>query len=169
MKPGDALLVLEMESLGKAYEVIQGLANAVEAVEMIPGATGAVVMIAGNETALKGLQGHAGITRQRLVPSLSEAVVQAYLGLENPPLDGNFFCFESPDLGEVFEVADTLAQKGFAPFDLRILRGGPWKAYVLATGRGGTESLAGFPWLVRLTHIPSPSASLRDYFSLKPH
>ena len=169
MKTGSSLLVCEMKSVGSAYSLIQEMKpEKHETVELIPNADGAVLMVSGQmDDLLQLLRKANDVFTSRFIENLSPAVIEAYLGLQNPPLSEQFMLFESRQVGDVFEAAGRMEAQGLKPFDLRILRGSGLRAYVMASGPRAasfsTDGLSG-----QLTSIENPNPVLKSYFELSP-
>lgn len=169
MKVNEGLLVCEMKSLGAAYGVVQHISReSLQVTEIIPTADGAVLLVTGPIDALVDLLSSANdVASNRIIPSLSAQVIESYLGLQNPPLDGDLFIFEGRQIGDVFEAAVRLEAAGVKPFDLRILRGGNPRAYVLATGSPSAvfsaDGLIG-----QFSRIENPNQTVSRFFEMSP-
>lgn len=166
MKAGGALLILELNSVGAAYEVIQGAdAAGVESVELISSVSASVVLLSGEEATLKAVAARFSNAKSKILSNVPEGVIEAYLGLQSPPLTKSFLCFEGPRIAHVFEAACRLHGAGFLPFDLRVLRGGnELKATLLCQGAGTRPDLKDLTGT--LTFIESPSTSLKNFFQI---
>lgn len=149
---GADLSFFQFATLGEALARVQA-APMTEVVELLPHARGALLVLKGR---------HHGA--QQVVSQIPEGLIHAWLGLTNPPLRENLVVFESNDAGAVFEAGKRMIATGLEVFDLRVLRGGELKAYVLATGTG-EASLGDLPG--RLTAIAQPNAALREFFEFK--
>lgn len=167
MKAGDALLVLTYDLLGTAYQAIQAVQDA-DVAELIPAAGETTLLLTGASRALVLME--ESLPRplsSRFLENVPASVIEAWLGLRNPPLQSQFAIFESEAIADVFEAAIRLDKAGVVPFDLRILRGAKTKAYVMATGE--TDALFLQDLNGTLTMIPGPSPLLRDFFEIAPN
>ncbi|HRO66362.1 MAG TPA: hypothetical protein PL182_02225 [Pseudobdellovibrionaceae bacterium] len=169
MKANEGLLICEMKSLGAAYGVIQHISQeSLRVTEIIPTAEGAVLLVGGPVDSLVELLRFASeVVSNRIIPSLSKQVIESYLALQNPPLEGNLFIFEGRQIGDVFEAAARLEAAGAKPFDLRVLRGGSPRAYVLATG-GAVPSFSTDGLVGQFSRIENPNENVRKFFEIAP-
>ncbi|MBX3039887.1 MAG: hypothetical protein KF789_04150 [Bdellovibrionaceae bacterium] len=169
MKVNEGLLVCEMKSLGAAYGVVQHISReSLQVTEIIPTADGAVLLVSGPIDCLVDLLSSANeVVSNRIIPALSAQVIESYLGLKNPPLDKELFVFEGRQIGDVFEAAVRLEAAGAKPFDLRILRGGNPRAYVLATGDAGI-SFSADGLIGQFSRIENPNEQVRTFFETSP-
>lgn len=168
MKVGESLLVCDFKFLGAAYDLIHHIpADGPAKLDLIPTSEGATLLVSGEINALVDLLRKAkDMNTNRLIENIGPSVIEAYLGLSNPPLSDSLVVFESRMVGDVFEAAVRLESAGYKVFDLRILRGGAPRAYVLATGAQAetpitTENLSG-----QLTTFSHPGPRLREFFAL---
>lgn len=166
MRPGSGLLVLDYAGLGEAYGALQLLkTGSVEVVELIPSAGSTILMLSGLRDELILIEKIFPVPRSRhLIESLPERTIDAWLGLQNPPLEMCLAIFESDSIGAVFEASVRFEQAGIRPFDLRILRGATVKAYVFATGEGEWPNLSDLRGLG--TKIQNPSVALKEFFEV---
>lgn len=168
MEPGRSLLVLEFPTLGKAYEAAQKIEAPLELVELIPGAEGGALLASGPKEILQDYSTRHGL-KGELIDAVAASVLQSYLGLENPPLQGTLIVFESPSVAALFRAAQALSDKGLRPFDLRVQRGGKPRGHVLATGSvDQTADLVPLERRGTWTLIQSPSSALKSLFELNP-
>lgn len=167
MKVGESLLVCEMKSVGAAYSLMQEMRPELhDTIELIPNSDGAVLMVSGKmDDLLQLLRKANDIFSSRFIENLTPAVIESYLGLQNPPLGERFMLFESRQVGDVFEAACRMESQGLTPFDLRILRGSGLRAYVMGSGPAGaaisTDGISG-----QLTQIENPNPVLKSYFEI---
>lgn len=170
MKPGQSLLVLETDFLGRAYEVVHGLPAGVELMELLPSAGGATLLLTGPLEALRAAIDVRGVSSSDLIEHVPESVLTAYLGLENPPLQEQLLIFESPRAGALFKGAVALSDRGFLPFDLRLQRGGAKvQGYLFATGPKIDFDPSVLESRGVWTRILSPSDQIRALFETAPH
>lgn len=163
-------VVCETKTLGRAYELLQKIsADDVELTEVIPMSEGAALLLLGSDQILQAFTESSDSTVRNLqiIKNFSDTLLEAYLGIKNPPVSGSLMIFESSVMGDVFEAARRLDQAGAEVFDLRILRGGAPKAYLFATGQAG-EGFAVEGLVGTFTQIESPQDLVKSYFEIAP-
>ena len=167
MKAGQDLHVWRFSSVGQAYLALQNLADDDDSsFDLIPGHDGAVLIVSTKQKpppAVKEI-----VVSITCIPSVSGELLNAYLGLSNPPLEADLVVFETADVGTAFDFAHRLqSSSSLKLIDLRVNRGGSVGAVVLATGNGddlpAISAGAG-----ELTVVKSPNAFVRSLFEEQP-
>ncbi len=101
------------------------------------------------------------------IDNLSEAVLRAYLSLDNPPIEDFLMIIEADFLGEVFMGCQKAIDSGLKIVDLRFVRDASGHSYAFLTGKesDGKKYQASCPSQLQARYIDSPADGLKAFFS----